>query len=195
MRLGRMSIPSCGRRFFASSPPPRRSTRSHSVRSSGRRSSESGSIVFQARRRIRRSNQPGKHLHSRRRVAVDAGRTLFILTTRNCYSCAEIGYHEKRDRDGRTRVVAMSGSGKHSGKGERRVGVSWHTRCLSCWSLSQNGKATRLGYARQRRPASLGGGAGFDVLLTADKNLGYQQNLKDRKIAIVSSGQDQMDCH
>jgi len=27
--------------------------------------------------------------------------------------------------------------------------------------------------------------AGFDVLLTADSNLAYQQNLKGRKIAIV----------
>ncbi|MBI3472179.1 MAG: hypothetical protein HY013_12555 [Candidatus Solibacter usitatus] len=30
--------------------------------------------------------------------------------------------------------------------------------------------------------------AGFDVLLTTDKNLAYQQNLKDRKIAIVVLG-------
>lgn len=30
--------------------------------------------------------------------------------------------------------------------------------------------------------------AGFDVLLTTDKNLVYQQNLKDRKIAIVVLG-------
>lgn len=28
-------------------------------------------------------------------------------------------------------------------------------------------------------------GAGFDVLLTADNNLAYQQNLEGRKIAIV----------
>jgi hypothetical protein len=27
--------------------------------------------------------------------------------------------------------------------------------------------------------------AGFDVLLTADKNMRYQQNLKDRRIALV----------
>ena len=32
--------------------------------------------------------------------------------------------------------------------------------------------------------------AGFDVLLTTDKNLGYQQNLKDRKIAIVVLGRN-----
>lgn len=30
--------------------------------------------------------------------------------------------------------------------------------------------------------------AGFDVLLTTDKNLPYQQNLKDRKIAVVALG-------
>ena len=32
--------------------------------------------------------------------------------------------------------------------------------------------------------------AGFDVLLTTDKNLPYQQNLKDRKIAIVVLGRN-----
>jgi len=30
--------------------------------------------------------------------------------------------------------------------------------------------------------------AGFDVLLTTDKNLAYQQNLSGRKIAIVALG-------
>lgn len=28
-------------------------------------------------------------------------------------------------------------------------------------------------------------GAGFDVMVTGDKNLSYQQNLKDRKLALV----------
>ncbi len=32
--------------------------------------------------------------------------------------------------------------------------------------------------------------AGFDVLLTTDKNLVYQQNLSDRRIAIVVLGQN-----
>jgi len=32
--------------------------------------------------------------------------------------------------------------------------------------------------------------AGFDVLLTADKNLAYQQNLKQRSIAIVVLGRN-----
>jgi hypothetical protein len=32
-------------------------------------------------------------------------------------------------------------------------------------------------------------GAGFEVLVTTDKNLGYQQNLASRKIAIVVLGQ------
>jgi hypothetical protein len=32
--------------------------------------------------------------------------------------------------------------------------------------------------------------AGFDVLLTTDKNIGYQQNLSRRKIAIVSLGRN-----
>jgi hypothetical protein len=34
-------------------------------------------------------------------------------------------------------------------------------------------------------------GAGFDVLLTADKNMRYQQNLAGRRIAIVVLGQQQ----
>ena len=33
--------------------------------------------------------------------------------------------------------------------------------------------------------------AGFDVLLTTDKNIRYQQNLSERKIAIVVLGQQQ----
>jgi hypothetical protein len=32
--------------------------------------------------------------------------------------------------------------------------------------------------------------AGFDILLTADKNLAYQQNLAGRKIAIVALGRN-----
>src|SRR5580704_3323819 len=32
--------------------------------------------------------------------------------------------------------------------------------------------------------------SGFDLLLTADKNLAYQQNLSDRKIAIVALGKN-----
>ena len=34
-------------------------------------------------------------------------------------------------------------------------------------------------------------GAGFDLLLTTDKNMGYQQNLTGRKIAIVVLGLQQ----
>jgi hypothetical protein len=33
--------------------------------------------------------------------------------------------------------------------------------------------------------------AGFEVLLTTDKNMRYQQNLKDRKIAFVVIGNQQ----
>jgi len=33
--------------------------------------------------------------------------------------------------------------------------------------------------------------AGFEVLVTTDKNLNYQQNLKSRKIAIVVLGNSQ----
>lgn len=38
---------------------------------------------------------------------------------------------------------------------------------------------------------SMAEGAGFEVLVTTDKNLGYQQNLKGRKIAVVVLGQGQ----
>jgi hypothetical protein len=34
-------------------------------------------------------------------------------------------------------------------------------------------------------------GAGFEVLVTTDKNIRYQQNLKDRKIALVVLGNSQ----
>ena len=42
------------------------------------------------------------------------------------------------------------------------------------WDTLENGELLRVTEA-----------AGFDVLLTTDNNLGYQQNLKGRKIAIV----------
>src|SRR5580700_6803694 len=38
-------------------------------------------------------------------------------------------------------------------------------------------------------PLKLAEGAGFNLLLTTDKNLRYQQNLADRKISIVVLGQ------
>jgi hypothetical protein len=45
------------------------------------------------------------------------------------------------------------------------------------WSTLSNGELLRSSEM-----------AGFDVLLTTDKNLVYQQNIKDRKIAIVILG-------
>ena len=47
------------------------------------------------------------------------------------------------------------------------------------WSTLQNGELLRV--AEQ---------AGFDLLLTTDKNLPYQQNLAQRKIAIVALGRN-----
>jgi len=43
------------------------------------------------------------------------------------------------------------------------------------WSTLLNGELLRLAEE-----------AGFDVLLTTDQNLAYQQNLRNRKIAIVA---------
>ncbi|MGH9453070.1 MAG: hypothetical protein ACRD2O_03770 [Terriglobia bacterium] len=48
------------------------------------------------------------------------------------------------------------------------------------WSTLTNGELLREAEA-----------AGFDVLLTTDKNLAHQQSLKDRKIAIVVLGNPQ----
>jgi len=48
------------------------------------------------------------------------------------------------------------------------------------WSTLSNGDLLRAAEA-----------AGFDVLLTTDKNLAFQQSLKDRKIAIVVLGNPQ----
>ena len=47
------------------------------------------------------------------------------------------------------------------------------------WSVLSNGDLLRAAED-----------AGFDLLLTTDKNLRYQQNLKDRKIAIVVLGRN-----
>jgi hypothetical protein len=48
------------------------------------------------------------------------------------------------------------------------------------WSTLSNGELLRAAEA-----------AGFDVLLTTDKNLAFQQSLKGRKIAIVVLGNPQ----
>ncbi|HTZ96409.1 MAG TPA: hypothetical protein VMB18_08440 [Terriglobales bacterium] len=45
------------------------------------------------------------------------------------------------------------------------------------WSTLLNGELLRVAEE-----------AGFDVLLTTDKNLAYQQNLRNRKVAIVALG-------
>lgn len=57
--------------------------------------------------------------------------------------------------------------------------------------------------ARARGWGELGNGellaeaeaAGFEVFVTADKDLGYQQNLKDRKIAVVVLGKGPVESH
>lgn len=41
------------------------------------------------------------------------------------------------------------------------------------------------GVEERRTPHYAAEEAGFDVLVTADKNIRYQQNLKERKIAVV----------
>lgn len=52
------------------------------------------------------------------------------------------------------------------------------TKAKDCgWDQLENGELL-----------SAGEKAGFDVLLTADKNMRYQQNLSDRKISLVVIG-------
>jgi hypothetical protein len=46
-----------------------------------------------------------------------------------------------------------------------------------------------MGRIRKRRALEAAEAAGFEVLVTTDKNLSYQQNLTERKIAIVVLGQ------
>ena len=53
-------------------------------------------------------------------------------------------------------------------------------------TASQQGWSTLLNGELLRRAE----GARFDLLLTSDKNLAYQQNLSGRKIAIVVLGQN-----
>src|SRR5260370_18710701 len=48
------------------------------------------------------------------------------------------------------------------------------------WDCLQNGELLKAAEA-----------AGFDVLVTTDKNMRYQQNLADRKIAIIVLGKQQ----
>jgi hypothetical protein len=60
------------------------------------------------------------------------------------------------------------------------VGHSVRTAAQQGWATLGNGEL--LNVAEQ---------AGFDVLLTTDKNIRYQQNLSGRKIAIVVLGQQQ----
>jgi hypothetical protein len=55
------------------------------------------------------------------------------------------------------------------------------------------GISADLGWARLRNGELLAAAeeAGYELLLTTDKNLRYQQNLTDRKIAIVVIGHSQ----
>jgi hypothetical protein len=46
-----------------------------------------------------------------------------------------------------------------------------------------------VGQSLKRRPPREAEAAGFDVFLTTDRNLRYQQNLTNRKIAVVVLGQ------
>ena len=58
------------------------------------------------------------------------------------------------------------------------------------WALGQNCRATgQLGWDTLANGELLRV-AGFDVLLTTDKNHSYQRKLKDRKIAIVVLGRN-----
>jgi Cdc6-like AAA superfamily ATPase len=59
------------------------------------------------------------------------------------------------------------------------LGHSIRTARQQGWETLTNGESLRAAEE-----------AGFDVLLTTDKNLTYQQNLKNRKIAVVVLGRN-----
>jgi len=60
------------------------------------------------------------------------------------------------------------------------IGHSVKTAAQQGWSTLSSGDLLRAAEAE-----------GFDVLLTTDKNLAYQQSLKDRRVAIVVLGNPQ----
>jgi hypothetical protein len=60
------------------------------------------------------------------------------------------------------------------------TGHTVKTAAQQGWSTLSNGDLLRTAEA-----------TGFDVLLTTDKNLAFQQSMKDRKIAIVVIGNPQ----
>jgi len=60
------------------------------------------------------------------------------------------------------------------------IGHTVKTAAQQGWSTLPNGDLLRAAES-----------AGFDVLLTTDKNLTFQQSLKDRRIAIVVLGNPQ----
>lgn len=60
------------------------------------------------------------------------------------------------------------------------VGHSVSTAADQCWANLRNGDLLMVAEE-----------AGFDLLLTTDKNIRYQQNLAARKIAIVVLGHQQ----
>jgi hypothetical protein len=60
------------------------------------------------------------------------------------------------------------------------VGHSISTAAQQGWATLGNGELLKVAEE-----------AGFDILLTTDKNIRYQQNLSGRKIAIVVLGQQQ----
>ena len=60
------------------------------------------------------------------------------------------------------------------------TGHTVRTAAEQLWSTLSNGELLRAAED-----------AGFDVLLTTDKNLAFQQSLKDRRIAVVVLGNPQ----
>lgn len=66
------------------------------------------------------------------------------------------------------------------------VGIRDSLRQHTVKTANQQGWSTVLNGELLRRAEE----AGFDVLLTTDKNLAYQQNLSQRKIAVVVLGQN-----
>jgi hypothetical protein len=76
-----------------------------------------------------------------------------------------------------------------------RILLDQRTPVPLCRYLAEHtvGISADLGWARLRNGDLLAAAeqAGYDLFLTTDKNLRYQQNLKERKIAIVVIGHSQ----
>ena len=75
-------------------------------------------------------------------------------------------------------------------RGTNRVGLDWSLRAFMGQHEVLTAPQRGWGTLKNGELLTAAEDAGFDVLLTTDKNLRYQQNLSGRKIAIVILGRN-----